>query len=229
MSDATIRAALHARLLALTPAIGRVHDYDRWVIDPRQWLALFQNEPSKKIFGWEITRTGFKVGKAAMNKWRLSHRYVLRGFYALADAVGTEKAINALADLIIIDLVRTRLPGTENDLLPEGSVEVRMFGQVLCHVIEIRLPEVAEIVSPAQLDAGYLDVVGLNYYLTPDDGQADAVDLVTLWDNSAGDAVAFDASSVTMGGEETAWAPNVTMDGDVAEFDGDNPTFDGGV
>lgn len=209
MSDQTIRAAIHARLVALGSVMGRVHDYERWAGNPADFLRLFQDPTTKKIFGWEITRVGFNVTKAAMNKWRLSHRYVIRGFYGLEDAAGTEKAVNALADMIIFDLTRLKIEGSEADALPEGAVETRQFGGVLCHVVEIRLPKIDEIISPEQLPEEYLETVGLNYYLIPGDDIADAVDVLPLWNAAAPGAVSLAGSQVALDGENVAWTADV--------------------
>ena len=65
MSDQTMRAAIKARLTALGASLGRVHDYERWANNPAAFLGLFQDATSKKVFGWEIVRTGFKVDGAA--------------------------------------------------------------------------------------------------------------------------------------------------------------------
>lgn len=182
MSDQTMRAAIKARLTALGAAIGRVHDYERWANNPNQFLSLFQDAASKKVFGWEIVRTGFKVRKVTMSKWKLIHRYTMRGYYGLEDAAGTEKTVNGLADLIALDFTRTPLAGTQGETLPEAEIETRMFGAVLCHVVEIRLPEVAEIVAPVAEEGDELLRIGLHYYLQDpaDDGVADASDELTL-------------------------------------------------
>ncbi|MDA8137985.1 MAG: hypothetical protein M0036_04955 [Desulfobacteraceae bacterium] len=181
MSDATIRAAIKARLDELGAPIGRVHDYERWNVNAGNFLALFQDQSTKKIFGWEISRTGFKTERAAMNKLRLIHRYTIRGYYGLEDAVGTEKSVNALADAIAADLAQTRLTGTERDLMPEANISTRMFGQVLCHVVEIVLPEVVEIISPAETPAPDLTGIDIEYYLTPSqDTATDAEDRIEL-------------------------------------------------
>jgi hypothetical protein len=181
MSDQDLRGKLKGRLEALGPGIGRVHDYERWAVAASDFLKLFQDPVSKKIFGWEITRTGLKVTKAAMRKWKLSHRYLLRGYYALEDAAGTEKTFQSLVDTIVVDLTRTKLPGTQGEQLPEATIEIRMFGAVLCHVAEIRLPEVAEIIEELpEADETDLQLLGLEYYLTPGDDILDAQDLVSL-------------------------------------------------
>ena len=182
MSDQTMRAAIKARLTALGASLGRVHDYERWANNPAAFLGLFQDATSKKVFGWEIVRTGFKVRKVTMRKWKMIHRYTLRGYYGLEDAAGTEKTVNSLADLIALDFTRTPLAGTQGETLPEAEIETRMFGAILCHVVEIRLPEVAEIVAPVEEEGDELLAIGLNYYLQDpvDDGEIDASEELTL-------------------------------------------------
>ena len=182
MSDQTLRAAIKARLTALGDALGRIHDYERWTSNPAVFLGLFQDPASKKIFGWEIVRTGFKVRKVTMSKWKMIHRYTLRGYYGLRDEAGTEKTVNGLADLIALDFTRTPLAGTQGETLPEAEIETRMFGDRLCHVVEIRLPEVAEIVAPVEEEGDELLKIGLHYYLQDpeDDEVVDAEDEITL-------------------------------------------------
>ena len=182
MSDQTIRAEIKARLDALGTGMGRVHDYLRWATDPTTFLKQFQDPKTRKVFGWEIERTGFSTESATViGRWKLIHRFVIRGYYALEDAAATEKTVNALADIIIYNLLRNRLSGTQKNQYPEGTITTRIFGNVLCHVVEIRLPEIVEIVSQLPED-GTTDLllVGLNYYLVPGDDTADAEDVVTL-------------------------------------------------
>jgi hypothetical protein len=183
MSDATMRAAIKTRLTAMGTAIGRVHDYERWTANTRDFLSLFQDPATKKIFGWEIMRTEFRMQKATMAKWKLIHRYMIRGYYGLDDDAATEKAVNAFVDRIVLDFTRQRLAGTQGDQLPEGKIETRLFGSVLCHVAEIKLPEVAEIVEqlPEEGETD-LETIGIQYYLKPGDEMADAADEVTLSD-----------------------------------------------
>lgn len=182
MSDATMRAAIKLRLLALGSGMGRVHDYERFATTPADFLKHFQSPANKKIYGWEVVRTGLRVSKVAMAKWRLSHRYMVRGYYVLDDAAATEKTFNGLVDLIVLDLVRTRLAGSERDQLPEAAIETRMFGGIFCHVAEIILPEVSEIVAAVPEEEMEWLRLGLNYYLQdPEDDQVvDASDEITL-------------------------------------------------
>jgi len=218
MSDQSLRAAIHARMTALGPIIGRVHDYERWAADPKKFLELFQDPSSKKIFGWEISRTGCKVSKIAMQKWRWSHQYIIRGYYGLGDAAGTEKSVNALADLIVLDFTLTKLAGTQGEQLPVAAVETRMFGQYLCHVVEIRLPQVDEIIERAVLPDEYLEVVGLAYYLGTGEAASGVADSVVLWETDAEGAVSFGGSRIDLGGEEGSFATEVTIGNESATF-----------
>lgn len=183
MSDQTVRAAIKARLDAYGAAMGRVHDYERLSVNVNDFLTAFQDPATKKIFGWEITRRKFRVEKFTMGKWKLVHSFVIRGYYGLNDAAGTEKIINTLVDQVVLDFTRTKLPGTLGEQYPKGTIEPWMLGAVLCHRAEIELPEVAETVEQLP-EAGETDLtsIGLNYYLKPGDDLVDAVDIVTLGD-----------------------------------------------
>ncbi|MDA8137923.1 MAG: hypothetical protein M0036_04645 [Desulfobacteraceae bacterium] len=181
MSDATIRAALKARLDARGAGIGRVHDYERWTVQANDFLHLFQDPATRKVFGWEIVRTGVRVERVAMRRYKFIHRYVLRGYYGLSDADATEKTAHALADAIMLDLTLTRLTGTEKDLAPELRMDTRLFGHVLCHVAEITLPEVTEIIEREEDPAPDLTGIDIEYYLTPAiDTLTDAEDNIDL-------------------------------------------------
>lgn len=181
MSDQTMRAQLKTRLQAHGAAIGRVHDYERLAVTEKDFLELFQDPATRKIFGWEISRRSFRVEKVAMNKWKMVHRYLIRGYYGIEDAAATEKAVNRLADTIVLDFVRTRIAGTQGGQLPSGKIEQWMFGRVLCHRVEIEMPEVAEIIERLpEADDPDLLAVGLEYYLSPGDDEYDARDVVTL-------------------------------------------------
>ncbi|MBI5550745.1 MAG: hypothetical protein HY911_04500 [Desulfobacterales bacterium] len=181
MSDATFRAAIKARLEAHGPGMGRVHDYERWSVDPGKFLYLFQDPATKKIFGWEIVRTKVRVQKATMAKKRMLHTYVVRGYYGLEDAAQTEKAINALVDALLLDFAAEPMAGADNESTPTATIETRLFGHVLCHAAEITLPDLGEIIAPpVEEDETDLTAVGLEYYLKPGDDVLDASDLVTV-------------------------------------------------
>lgn len=180
MSESAIRTSIKEALTGIT-GIGRVHDYERWSVDPAQFLTLFQDAASRKIFGWEITRTGAKVEKPTQ-KFKVTHNYVLKGYYGVQDAAGSEKLFNLVIETIVSKFISTQLAGTQGICLPQvGIIEFRMFGNnVLCHYAEVRLDvaEIVERVSDEQLTD--LLKVGLDYYLKPGDDAADATDTVNL-------------------------------------------------
>jgi hypothetical protein len=167
MSDAGFRALIKARLTAMGAAVGRVHDYERWAAQPGQFLAHFQDPATKKIFGWEITRRKVRAQKIAMRRYKLVHRYLVRGYYGLEDAAATEKTFNALVDQIVLSFTLTKLPGSQGEQLPEAVIEPRIFGHVLCHVGEIILADVTEIVAVPEETAEDLTGIDIEYYLTP--------------------------------------------------------------
>lgn len=179
MSESAIRTGIKGALAGIT-GVGRVHDYERWTADSAQFLALFQDAASKKIFGWEITRTGAKVEKPTQ-KFKVTHAYVLKGYYAVSDAAKSEKLFNAVIEAIVSKFISNHLAGTQGICLPQvGIIEFRMFGNVLCHYAEIRLDvaEIVERVSDEQLTD--LLKVGLDYYLKAGDETADVTEIVSI-------------------------------------------------
>lgn len=179
MSDSTLRAQIKNILSGIT-GVGKVHDYERFTADTAKFLSFFKDGISGKIFGWEITREGVKHERITQ-KIKATHTFVIKGYYGLQDAVGTEKLFNAVIDLIGQAFINTQIPGSQGHSLPQVSnVGARTFGGVLCHYAEIRL-DVSEIVEVTP-EAGMTDLlrVGLKYYLKPGDDVVDAADTVTL-------------------------------------------------
>ncbi len=179
MSESIIRAGIKAALAGVT-GIGQVHDYERWSVDPAKFLSLFQDSASKRIFGWEITRTGVKVEKPTQ-KFKVTHTFVLKGYYGVQDAAASEKLFNSVIEAIVLKFISNTLAGTQGIVVPQvGTIEFRMFGNVLCHYAEIKL-DVAEILERVS-DEALTDLlkVGLDYYLKPGDAAADATDVVNV-------------------------------------------------
>lgn len=180
MSDATLRESIKT-LVSSVAGVGRVHDYERWTADSTQFLALFQDPATKKVFGWEITRNSIPQVERIGRKYKITSSYSIKGYYAVNDAAATEKTFQAIIDAIIAALL-TGIPGTEGTPLPNVPViDFRTFGSVLCHHAEIRIDNVAEVITPATGETiTDLLTVGLNYYLQPDDAVSDAADVVDL-------------------------------------------------
>jgi hypothetical protein len=177
MSDASLRAEIKT-ILDTVPGAGKVYDYERWIIDPSKFLALFRNA-DKKIYGWDISRAAVPTVVRVTKKIEITHTYRLKGYYVLEDSAATEKSFNAIVDAILLAFVDTKIPGSQGHALPVVPVlGARFFGAVLCHYAEIVL-KVSEIVTATSEEAGDLLRIGLNYYL-PGDETVDATDIVEL-------------------------------------------------
>lgn len=183
MSEASLRQSIKD-ILDAVPGTGIVHDYERFTMNQRGYLEFFRDKKTGKFFGWEITRSGFKSDKAGQRN-RVTHRFVLKGYFAIDDDKGSEKLFNAIIELIRQKLLITDIPGAEGYALPQSPhIKALTIGGVLCHFCEITL-DVAEIDSTsAEPDETLSDWVmtNLEYYLQDpaDDGVKDAEDTVTL-------------------------------------------------
>jgi hypothetical protein len=151
MALSDIISAIKTKVETAVPT-AKVYGYERW--SPR-WdgmLALFKTD-TDLINAWMITRIQTESERTAYDTRRRAHVFRLRGVYGLDDSENTEatfqaqiEAIDAafsLDDETMGDAVTTIRPyfgpmsgidGTQID-----SVDVRMFGNVLCHYAELRL------------------------------------------------------------------------------------------
>jgi hypothetical protein len=180
MSDTTLRNSI-ASMLQEVPGIGIVHKYERWTKDMSQFLTMFQDPASKKIFGWEITRAGIGKIEKITQKFKVPHLYKLKGYYGLQDSAQSEIEFNAIVDGIVLKFISKQIPGTEMKTWPRAPrIEPRVFGSVLCHYAEMdfEVPEIVAKVTDEEIND--LLRVGLNYYLKQDEANPDAQDLVTL-------------------------------------------------
>ena len=177
MSDSALRAAIKTLLDEVT-AIAVVYDYQRYAADDAAFIALF--EVDDVINGWEIVNCGFRV-KRMGRKIKMIHYYKYKGYYHLEDTQTSENAFAAIVDAVVLKLSSKPVTGAEMHLVPEaGAIYRRAFGTTVCRCVEID-HEVAEILTPT-VDEEIVDLhtVGLNYYLAPDDGVADATDIVEV-------------------------------------------------
>jgi len=141
MSESAIRAEI-ATILGSVTDIGKVHSYERFVADMAKFIELFKTTIGgvPQIRGWEIGRKGpFEdIEQRTINQLT----YSIKGYMGLQDAAATELAFS-----LIIEDVRTKfrdnltLNGKANghDGLKGDVLEVRMFGNVLCHYVEMTL------------------------------------------------------------------------------------------
>lgn len=142
MSDSTIRASIKA-LMQTVPGIGVVHDYDRWTVDSAALVALFKTDPTDKtapLHGWEITRDAVQLAWLSGNRYKATHSYVIRGYYALKDAVASEKLFNLIVDALVQAFIDHKLPNVEFHPVPAVTkIAPWIFAGVMCHHAELRI------------------------------------------------------------------------------------------
>ena len=128
--------------------LGMVHKYERWSNDWNKFLALFKDPVTGRIFGWEIRRASMPAEKLSNMEQQNTHIYQIKGYLAVQDSEQTELMFN-----LKIEELRGLFKGNhtlDDTCLDAGAISVdvideRMFGTVLCHYAELRMP-VAEIV-----------------------------------------------------------------------------------
>jgi len=149
MSEATVRAAVKTVLDGVSNK-GLAYDYERWQSTWDAYLTLFKTtiDSIDQIRAWTISCTSFTQervefrteGKAGLLR---TYQYVIRGYLGLDDSAATEKTAIALAEDVIeaLDDATTIRPPTAGfyDAQPAQlrTFEPRMFGDVLCHYMEI--------------------------------------------------------------------------------------------
>ena len=144
MSEALIRQQIYTTLAAV-PNVGRVYDYERWAVNWDKFIELFKDSASGRILGWEICRSRMGAQKISTREEEHTHEFTMRGYMAVKDADATEKLFNAVIEAIGAAF---RNNHTLNDTCIDAgplSVEIldtRMFGGVLCHYAELKLPAV---------------------------------------------------------------------------------------
>ncbi len=142
MSETTIRQQIFT-ILSAVAGVGMVYDYERWSNDWGQFIALFKDPATDSILGWEISRAGVQGNNISNIEEDATHTYLLRGYMSVQDAAATEKTFNTL-----VETVRAAFRGNHTlngacyDAGPASAtvIDTRMFGGVLCHYAEIRLP-----------------------------------------------------------------------------------------
>lgn len=152
-----ILADIKTRLESVQNA-GRVHDYARWSPDQARFLQFFSYRPpggEQQVRGWEITRTS--ASEHIQGAYFRHHVFVLTGYMGLRDADATDKKFQELVEAVC-DRFRSAQPPAgsawdyrdgddpDNSPVQVDTIELRMFGNVLCHYAEIRLSVTERIV-----------------------------------------------------------------------------------
>lgn len=153
MSAATHRAALLA-LLQAVPAIGRVHDYQRYAREESAFRSLYVYEPAtgpSQLRGWQISRVGVAERTVGLGRVLNEHTWRIRGYMALRDADATETEFDALVEAIRAAFRADPTLGGASTAEPigdEDGVQMRdagpvLFCGVLCHsaLLEVQTRE----------------------------------------------------------------------------------------
>lgn len=133
-----LRARIKTDLLTVA-GIGQVHDYERFSNQPSTFAAFFVS--AGHVNGWTVA-VGMDSAWSSTREVDRFYRVMIRGYRVVNDAEASAKTFDEE-----IDGVMTAL---ENDwhlnhLIEnlEGGIEAsdpeyRVFGEVLCHYIEIK-------------------------------------------------------------------------------------------
>lgn len=135
-----IRARIKARLEAITPSIGIVHDRERWAAQWSDFLALMKHEDTGTLRGWTITREISPGQREAPAEALRFPVYVVRGYWGLADATSSEISFDDAVETVQDQLGADVTLGGIADHVEEPQLRVmepRMYGSVLCHYAEI--------------------------------------------------------------------------------------------
>ena len=140
MSRALISAQIKVILLAVSGVGTKVHEYERWTANWKDYLAMFKT--GSKIKGWTITRTKTpETSKTPSTNTRI-HTFIIRGYYSLDDSEATEVTFQDLIESIATAFrTKPTLNETAADSTPlqVDTVGEIMFGDVLCHFCQLRL------------------------------------------------------------------------------------------
>ncbi len=117
----------------------------------RGFLTLYQDD-NDKINGWCVTRSQIARRQVTTGEIEVAHILTVRGYYGLKDADASEAVFQGLVDgaIAAFDTYET-LNGTCETTHPEWGpmagmvglqadiIDLRQFGNVLCHFFEGRL------------------------------------------------------------------------------------------
>lgn len=148
MSLDTVRTEMKAVIETAT-GIGKVHDFERYTRDWRQYERLFTKE--QRVNVWQIERPSFTrfvhASKGPTNGVeRVIHNFTIRGFYAIFDQFESEKTFQDIIESICQafrnkpDLNgKAEMIKISPDSPVTGSITKEFLGAVLCHMAEINI------------------------------------------------------------------------------------------
>lgn len=103
MSLATARAAL-AAMVAAVPSVGQVHDYARYARLESDFQNLYLYTPPDggvpHLRGWQLSNTGIEEFELGIGRVLNKHKWTLRGYCSLNDAMASEKVFDDVGEAI---------------------------------------------------------------------------------------------------------------------------------
>jgi hypothetical protein len=134
----TLRARVKADLQAVS-GIGQVHDYERFSNDPSSFASFFVS--AGLVNGWTVV-VGMESAWASGHEVDRFYRVTIRGYRVVNDAAASAKSFDEEIDGVMTALENDwHLNHLVENL--EGGIdatdpEYRVFGEALCHYIEIK-------------------------------------------------------------------------------------------
>jgi hypothetical protein len=149
-----IREAIRVKLAAVAD-IGEVHDYERYSAVASKLSEHYVTNlggADKRLQGWFVAYRGTERISPGRGRYCLTHRWEMRGFWALEDETASEKAFDAKleeigdafeADENLGGLISSTVLGTDDAPGPAG-VQVKeknavIFAGILCHAARMEL------------------------------------------------------------------------------------------
>jgi len=150
MDYSTILSAIKTKVTTAS-GCSNVYDYERWAANWATILALFKTSGGL-IHAWMISRVSTHRQAQSIGAAERAHVFRIRGVYGLDDSAATEKTFqgiaNTVAEAFDADLT---LSGACLTLAPDwgpmanqvglqiNDVDIRAFGNILCHHADCRL------------------------------------------------------------------------------------------
>ncbi len=133
-----IRARIKTDLLTVS-GIGQVHDYERFAADPTSFASFFVS--AGLVNGWTVV-VGMDSHWSSGHEVDRFYRVTIRGYRVLNDAAASAKTFDEEIDGVMTALENdwhlNHLVENLEDGIEAGDPEHRLFGEVLCHYIEIK-------------------------------------------------------------------------------------------